>query len=130
MDQAAVLLQRGQTGPETQQPQRNALHRLELVLTALKPEMQEKQPTTGENATQTETVETGDGQRASQGAQTLAELKLIKLLQQEINMRTAALAQAVGPNGKPTDQQRRQYEQLAEEQNRLAELVLKMQKGE
>jgi len=55
-------------------------------------------------------------------------LKLLKILQEEINRRTTALAETIGPDEKPTDQQRKEYEQLAEEQARLAELILKMMK--
>ena len=66
---------------------------------------------------------------APQGTVSLAELKLLKSLQQEINLRTAVLAEVVGPDGKPTDQQRREYAELAEEQNALAEMILKMMKA-
>jgi hypothetical protein len=124
MDRAAGLLDRGLTGEETQQAQSAALHRLELVLEALKPETPQTQPSTGANVP--EMGEGKEGQKVPQRTISLAELKLLKMLQREINARTVALAQSLGPNGKPTDQQRRQYAQLAEEQNRLAEMVMKM----
>lgn len=126
MDQAAELLEKNLTGKETQEAQHNALRRLALLLEALKPEAAENQADIGENASGAKADVGQQGQKPSQKSLSLAELKLLKMLQEEINGRTVALAEAVGPDGKPTDQQHRQYAQLAEEQNRLAELIIKM----
>ncbi|MGD0517477.1 MAG: hypothetical protein ABSA26_08085, partial [Thermoguttaceae bacterium] len=128
MDQAAGFLDRYQTAAETQQAQQNAMHRLDLLLEALKPESPENQPNQPANAGDNKPV--GGQQPLTQPENTvnLSELKLLKMLQEDINRRTAALAEAVGSEGKSTDQQRKEYEQLAEEQARLAELILKMMK--
>jgi hypothetical protein len=126
MDQAAASLDRRLTGVETQQAQQNAMRHLDLLLDALKPEPPENQPNPPANA---ENKKQGEGQQPlaqPQNTVKLSELKLLKILQEEINRRTATLAEIVGPEGKPTDQQRKEYEQLAEEQARLAELILKM----
>ncbi|MGW8258236.1 MAG: hypothetical protein ACWGMZ_12175, partial [Thermoguttaceae bacterium] len=56
----------------------------------------------------------------------LAALKLVKLLQQEINQRTSRLAAQLGPEGKPSARQRREFKKMAAQQSRLAELILKM----
>jgi hypothetical protein len=51
---------------------------------------------------------------------TLAEWKLLKLLQQQINLHTERLQQALESLGKPTAEQARRYDQLSEEQGHLA----------
>jgi hypothetical protein len=128
MDQAAGFLERYLTAAETQQAQQNAMRRLDLMLDALKPEPpenQRNQPANTDNKTPANADQTA---KQSENTVNLCELKLLKILQLEINRRTAALAESVGPDGKPNDQQRKEYEQLAEEQARLAELILKIMK--
>ena len=128
MDQAAGFLDRYQTAAETQQAQQNAMHRLDLLLDALKPEPPENQPNPPANAENKPPANANQTPKQGQSTVNLSELKLLKMLQEDINRRTAALAEAVGSEGKSTDQQRKEYEQLAEEQARLAELILKMMK--
>jgi hypothetical protein len=124
MGRAADLLDERATGRDTRAAQQNALHRLDLLLEALKPEPPPEKKDE-ENAG-------GAGGQGKQGAKPpgdgikkLAELKLLKLLQQEIQLRTVELQQAVGAGGADKEQ-RRQFAQLSEEQGRLAELMLKM----
>jgi hypothetical protein len=120
MGRAAALLDRRETGDGTQQAEQDALQRLDMLLEALKPE----EPTAESDG--------GGGQGNQQGPppgagiQSLAELKLLKLLQHEVNLRTEKLQQAVGPDGRPDDQQRRQFQSLAEQQGRLADLLLQL----
>jgi hypothetical protein len=123
MGRAADSLDNRSTGVETSAAQQNALRRLNLLLEALKPEPPPEKKD-DDNA--------GGGAGGKKGApqpgdgiKKLAELKLMKLLQQEIQLRTVELQQAVG-EGEPNEDQRRQFAQLAEEQGRLAELMLKM----
>jgi hypothetical protein len=130
MDHAAGFLEQHLTAAETQQAQQNAMRRLDLLLEALKPESPENQPNQPTNAENKISANADQAAKQPQNAVNLSELKLLKILQQEINRRTAALAETVGPDGKPTEQQRKEYEQLAEEQARLAELILKMMKAE
>ena len=128
MDEAAGFLDRHLTAAETQQAQQNAMSRLDLLLDALKPEPPENQPNPPANAENKPPANANQAPNQQQNAVNLSELKLLKILQEDINRRTAALAQTIGPDEKPTDQQRKEYEQLAEEQARLAELILKMMK--
>ena len=129
MDQAAGLLDRQQSGAETQQLQQNAMHRLDLLLDALKPEPPENKQNADNNAgNKAAPPNANQNQNQQQSIATLAELKLLKMLQEEINRRTAELAESIGPDGKPTEQQQKDYDQLAEEQARLAELLMKMMK--
>jgi len=120
MGRAAALLDRRETGDGTQRAEQDALRRLDMLLEALKPE----EPTAESDG--------GGGQGNQQGPppgagiQSLAELKLLKLLQHEVNLRTEKLQQAVAPDGKPDDQQRRQFQSLADQQGRLADLLLQL----
>ncbi|MCC6126167.1 MAG: hypothetical protein IT426_14490 [Pirellulales bacterium] len=124
MGRAADLLDERATGRETRAAQQNALRRLDLLLEALKPE-----PPPAKKDEENAGGAGGQGKQGvkppGDGIKKLAELKLLKLLQQEIQFRTVELQQAVGAGGANEDQ-RRQFSQLAEEQGRLAELMLKM----
>jgi len=120
MGRAAALLDRRETGDGAQRAEHDALRRLDMLLEALKPE----EPTAESDG--------GGGQGNQQGPppgagiQSLAELKLLKLLQHEVNLRTETLQQAVAPDGKPNEQQRRQFQSLADQQGRLADLLLQL----
>jgi hypothetical protein len=117
MDRACGLLDRGETGPPTQQSQQNALRRLALATNAITPEPAAKAEAEGRGGQ-------GSGEKGSSGKQlTLAELKLLKSLQQEINQRTAQLEQAYGPRGAMASDAGRQYADLARDQADLADLV-------
>ena len=116
MGRAAGLLDRSNTGQPTQQAQQHAARRLDMLLEALRPEQQPEdngEPGGGAG---------GQGGAGGRAVQTLAELKLLKLLQVEINLRTVQLEEA----GAPTDVQENEYDALAEEQRKLADLVLQM----
>jgi hypothetical protein len=123
MGRAADLLDSRTTGEETHFAEQNALRRLNMLLEALKPEPppEKKDDNNGGNG--------GQGNKGAKapgdGIKKLAELKLLKLLQQDIKLRTAELQLAVGAGG-ASEEQRRQFTQLSQEQGRLAELMLKM----
>ena len=114
------------TGAETQHAQQNAIRRLDLVLDALKPETPQNQPNQPANADNKPPANANQPPNQQPNTVNLSELKLLKILQEDINRRTATLAATAVPDGQPSDQQRKEYEQLAEEQARLAELILKM----
>ena len=59
------------------------------------------------------------------GVLPLAQLKLLKLLQEDLNLRTQQLNQAEAA-GKPAEELREQYARLSEEQGRLAELTFQL----
>jgi hypothetical protein len=117
MDRAWGLLDRRQTGRPTQQAQQEALERLGLILDALAPEPAAKP--TGEAS-----GGPGSGRPAAPGKQlTLAELKVLKLLQQEVNHRTEQIQRAFGAVGAREEYARRQYDKLSGDQGALADLV-------
>lgn len=119
MGRAAGLLNRRQTGPPTQEAEKNALGRLDLLLEALK-----KDPAADGQAGGTGSGTGRGGQGGKPGAvQMLAQLKLLKLLQEEVNLRTAKLHNAVDAAEPLTDEQQRQHAALSEEQGRLADLT-------
>jgi hypothetical protein len=126
MGQAAALLSRLQTGTSTEEAEKDALASLDLLLEALK-----KEP-----AAEAQSSGAGGGQAGQGGSgdavQMLAELKLLKLLQEEVNRRTTGLQKVVQAAETLTDEQRSQYAALKEEQGRLADLtsqLLQVQQG-
>ena len=94
MDRAARGLDRQETGPPTQQSERNALARLQQMQEALKRE--EGSPPDGQQ-------QNPPGQNnqppPSDAIERLAELKLLKLMQQEIHRRTIELEEARSAHG-------------------------------
>jgi len=127
MGRAAAVLDGGQTGPAAQQPQQDALARLDLILQALEPEKAGAGPAGGGDGA----GQSGTGAPSgSTGVQTLAEIKLLKLLQEDINIRTEKLQAAVAAAGQLGQEHRKLLAQLGEEQGRLADLVLRMARPE
>jgi len=123
MGQAAESLDRRETGPPTQEPQRRAIRRLDLLVEALKPEPpaeqkdpQENTPSGGNNGNKKQRPQ-------DNGLPALAELKLLKLMQQEINSRIETLQHTAAD--KPTPEQLREFSALSERQGRLADTILR-----
>lgn len=120
MGRAAALLDRRQTDVVTQQAEQSALRRLEQLQNALIPEKSESE----------DKKNTGSGEGGPKtsppggGVHTLAELKLLRIMQEEVNRRTHELQGAFGRPEKLTDEGRKQYAELAEEQGRLANLLM------
>ncbi len=115
MRAASERLLQQQTGNAAQRHQRNALARLQPVLHALADEEQAPKNNGGGGSG-------GGGGQQGQNLRDLAELKLLKLLQQDLRRRTEELQDAA--DGEPlTRPQERELEQLAAEQGRLADLV-------
>ena len=124
MARAAGWLDRGRTGQPAQEAQQAALSRLAMLIEALKPEP--PQPNAQASAAQP---------GAGQGGQTstppppstlppLAQLKLLKMLQEDLAARTDTWAKQYGGMSPLSDAARRQQEELATEQGQLAELLL------
>ena len=117
MHEAGGLLDQRQVGPATQTVQLSVMRRFDRLLEALSPD---------ETIAQGESP--GGGQAGSENAAngsgpTLADLKLLKLLQQDINVRTLGLQQAIGPSPKPSDEQAGRCAELSEGQGRLADIM-------
>ncbi|HXT61203.1 MAG TPA: hypothetical protein VN699_21360 [Pirellulales bacterium] len=122
MAAAAALLDRRQTGAPAQQTMQQALARLGQLLDALQPdEDDEQQPQQEESAGG---GEQGQGKQPQDGARLVAELKLLKLMQAEINQQTKALEDARRETGDLTAEQKRAYAELSEEQGKLADVLL------
>ena len=121
MRQAAAGLQRGETGESVQQAEQAALARLEQMLAALKPDEsaggQDMPPPNQEQNPPMAQPPPGDLAGA------MAELKLLKLLQEEINRRTAELEDSRAKTGQLTPADEEELAALAREQGRLADMV-------
>lgn len=125
MTRAAAALGEHHADDDVRSTQRRALDLLAHILDALKPQ-------TGGNQEQPE----GDAGEAGQpppgnpppagGIHALAELKLLKWMQDDINQRTQALEKSHAVGGELSDDQRREYVELSEQQGRIADLLLKL----
>jgi hypothetical protein len=125
---AADLLAGGQSGPAAQQAVQNALTRLEAMRTAFAQTAEEAQPKPNG----------GNAQAGNQGgppqrrpAFELLEVKLLRLLQAELNERTQQHEQRLAETEQPVADEKqakfkREAQELAAEQERLAELVREM----
>ncbi len=119
MAEAAARLRRQQTGPETQQPAVYARDRLALLLEvfAIDPADPSHDPAGAAAAAGPDGEPVGEPLAA-------AEVKLLKVLQQDLHRRTAELAVAMAEQPHPPEAHRTQLERLAQEQGRLADLTL------
>lgn len=122
MGRAAGLLERRRTDAPTTDAQEQALARLDMVLKALEPEP----PGEGDSGPSGGAGAGGQQGGVPSGVQHVAELKLLKLLQQDVNLRTRELADAVDAAGALTPEQQLEFAQLRDDQRRLFELVLEM----
>lgn len=123
MARAAAWLDLRKTGQPTQQAEQNALRRIGQLLDALaqeEPEEDAEQPSGGSGGTG------GQAGAPGSGVQALAQLKLLKLLQLEVNLRTQTLENAFGASDSLTDEARRRYTELSDQQGRLADLLLNL----
>lgn len=122
MARAAALVRERKTDVPTQQAAASAVRRLQRLTEALKPRKNDKpggdQGGGGEG-------EGGDQQGGSQTPTDVAELMLIKLLQEDVNARTKEL-DAIRKRGKLTPEESREFTNLGEEQGKLAELLLEL----
>lgn len=124
MKNAAELLGQQQTGAPTQLAEKHALNRLEQLLQALskdapqQPDNQQQPPGGGEGGPQ-------QPQPQTDGIPPIAQLKLLKMLQLEINERTTALD---AKRNTLTPREADEWVRLSAEQGRLADLVLELSK--
>ncbi len=119
----AARLDRGETGDPTLQSARAALDRLERLAEALKTESPKSPPQDGQSEQESGAQ---PQQPPTDGITSLAELKLLQLMQEELNQRTAALEATRQRQGELTPEQEQQWIELATEQGRLAELLLSL----
>ncbi len=124
MAEAAALLDRQNTSPDTQQHQQTALTRLAQLLEAIKPS-EKPQGTTGSAG-----AGQGGQPQAGQGGpvRALADRKLLKLLQQDLNSPTRRLERELAEL-EPGDTAARgrleaEYVELSRQQGELADMIL------
>jgi hypothetical protein len=121
MQRAVTLLNQRDCGQPTQTAEQNALRRFQQLLESLKPDAEQGQQQQNQQA---------GGQGGQQGGpqgdavRMLAELKMLKLLQQEINTRTQSLDEKFRSDQQLTQEEEREYVRLGEEQGKLADLAL------
>lgn len=107
------------TGPAAQELQRHALARLEQLLAALEPEKSDDQQAQQNDGS-------GSGAQGGQQGESLpdtAQLKLLKLLQLDLNERTRTLAERLQQGGAGRDEAARALVRVGDEQGKLADLV-------
>lgn len=122
-------LRRQETGAATERRQRQAEARLAQLIAAMAPEKPEP------NEQQQNENSGGAGQGGAGGEQPpgeripdVAQLKLVKLMQEELNQRTADTAQRLATTSNNADLQ--EYVQLGEEQAQLAKMMGELSSGD
>jgi hypothetical protein len=122
MESAARLLDDRKTDTATQRIERGAQKRFQDLIDVLKedPKDREKdEPPEGQEGEQKR-----QGNRPpSESIPSLAQLKLLRVLQQELNDRTTELAERRKPNSPPTPAEIQEREAIANEQGELADLA-------
>ena len=125
MSEAAEALRLLETGPEAQKPEEYAAKRIKQLLEALNPD-------TGENGAggqQPGGPPPGGGQpggnrnRGGDGIGLAAQLKILKILQIEINDRTEAIDEIKTRKKTLTPKQQAELDGLAEDQRKIADLA-------
>jgi hypothetical protein len=126
MRQAAGFLQEQQTGLGTQRAEQAAITRLALLVAALEPESKENSPGDNSGGDKGAQNQPGGANPSGQsgGVTLLAEIKFLKLWQEDLNRRTQQM-ELDSTRTSPEDQRQRQA-QLGEEQARLADAALRL----
>ncbi len=121
MRRAAEKLRERDTGTTTQRAEQTAVRRFQQLLSALKPRPKKGGQQEGGQQGGGEGGAGGGG--GQQGGASLAELVLIKLMQEEIAERTKEL-DAAKQRGKLTSGEQEELHRLGREQGKLADLLL------
>jgi len=124
MRRAADYLDRHETGPPAQQAQADALDQLAQVRDALKPAANPSRPEGGSGDNEGDNQENGGND--DDGLRSVAELRLLRLMQQSLNRRTELIEQSRSTDGVLPAQQLQLLDQLAVQQGQLAELLFRM----
>ncbi|HEV3415364.1 MAG TPA: hypothetical protein VG056_01060 [Pirellulales bacterium] len=118
----ADRLQDRNTDSATQQLEQDVVARLKQLVEAMK----EEKPAGSDSPAGAGSQGGGGNAANSQSGnmiRRMAELRLIRLMQEDVNRRTQRLTEEVGDRS-ATDDQRTEFSRLAKEQGRLAELML------
>ena len=117
MSAAGERLAARDTSPATQQIERDVLARLGELIAASKAAPPSGNPPAGSDSN------SGGGNSAAKPGPSLAEVRLVRLMQDDLNRRTRRLNDAIGEGKQPAEPQRRDLTELTREQGRLAELM-------
>jgi hypothetical protein len=126
MNKATANLQKLDTGEPTQKAEKSAAQRLQQLVDSLQPD----KPKDGEQQQQQQQQggEQQGGQQEGDGIPTVAQLKMLKRLQGEINERTNELDGIVRDGKKLSGDQQTELDSLKLEQGRLADLLRDLSK--
>jgi hypothetical protein len=125
MRRAAENLREQQTGPATQRAEQAAIARLSLLVAALEPESNDGNAAGGNGRSGGQGNAGGAGPNGKPGGiMLLAEVKLLKLWQEDLNRRTQQLE--FDSARTPAEQLSKRQAELTEEQARLAEAALRL----
>ncbi len=124
MDLAGRRLEQGQADPPTEQAQAAALERLDQLLEALKQEPPEPSDSENANAGQGGQGQNQPADSPLEALKVLTELKLLKMMQGDLNGQTRRLEKDYGSLDQLPQQARDRYNDISRQQGRLAELLL------
>jgi hypothetical protein len=123
MQRAANLLDQRQLGEPTQRAEQSALVRLEQLLSALQPE--EPRPASGQPGSQDGQPGGGDSRKSAR-LPPASELKLLKLMQEDINQRTRKLEEVYGGSTSLAEEARQEYASLSRQQEGLSAILVQL----
>lgn len=127
MSASAAWLHRGRVDQPAQSAQQAAIARLERLLGALRPEAP-AEPTEPKPAGTPDqpagSPPATNAPDAGAALRRLADLKLLKLIQEDLQQQTTELHQAVQAGQMLAGEARRRYQEISQQQGRLAELLL------
>ncbi|MBI1324315.1 DUF4175 family protein [bacterium] len=126
MNKATSSLQKLDTGVPTQKAEKSAAQRLQQLVDSLQPDKPKEGQ--GQQQQQQQGGEQQGGQQDGDGIPTVAQLKMLKRLQTEINERTGELDGIARDGGKLSDDQKTELDSLKLEQGRLADLLRDLSK--
>ncbi len=124
MARASRLLEQANYTVEMTTAASDALRRLSQLVAAL--EAGNNTPPAGQPQQGNPAGQNPAGQQPQDGIPPLAQLKLLKSMQEDLKQRTEKLAEAWPNQQQLPEAAQRQYEQIAAEQGRLAELLLNL----
>ncbi len=118
MNRVAERLKSRDTGEKTQQLEQDIIARLRQLVAAMK----DSPKAAGESPANDPAGGDG-GQQQTGPARSMAEIRLVRLAQEDLNRRTQRLSEATGGGNEPNLEQQQELADLAAEQGRLAEVI-------
>lgn len=125
MDDAAQRLSNRKTDSLTQKTQREVISRLTDILNALQATAADKSAGNGTNANEAGGGQ-GGGSPANNGIPPVAQLRLLKSLQQGVNNRTRVLDQSKDQDPETGKDDNVPFDQLSKEQGQIADLLMEL----